>query len=186
MLFALSTRGETALIRLFTRHQVQRTYLAITLGRIEACAVDTWLVRDRGDSLRGSRSGPPKGSAQVGQRAVTHFRPIEHIGDAYTLVECRLETGRTHQIRIHLSEIGHMLCGEKVYTRSMPGGDMVEDPSDAPRQALHSTEMRFVHPFTGRAMAFKSPLPGDLVRLWEGLKKNMGKSSVVGCQLLVH
>jgi len=172
MLFALSTRGETALIRLFARHQIQRTYLAIALGRVDARTLDTWLVRDRGDGLRGSRprSGSGRGSDEAQQRAVTHFRPLEHIADAYTLVECRLETGRTHQIRIHLSEISHMLCGEKLYTCTVPGGDRVEDASDAPRQALHSTEMRFVHPFTRQELSFKSPLPGDLSRLWERLK----------------
>jgi 23S rRNA pseudouridine1911/1915/1917 synthase len=185
MLYALSTRCETELIRLLARHQVQRTYLAIVLGRMDARTVDTRLVRDRGDGLRGTGQKPAtqppdahcviaanlQGNirADTAQRAVTHCRPIQHIADKYTLVECRLETGRTHQIRIHLSEIGHMLCGEKLYIRPTPTSDRVVDNSDARRQCLHSTELRFVHPFTRQTMIFESPLPGDLMQLWRRL-----------------
>jgi 23S rRNA pseudouridine1911/1915/1917 synthase len=178
MLYALSARGETELIRLFARHQIERTYLAIALGRLNACTISSTLVRDRGDGLRGSRPNSQSSLGDAGQKAVTHFRPIEHIGDAYTLVECRLETGRTHQIRIHLSEMGHMMCGEKIYTRLAPNSPAVEDISAAPRQALHSTEMRFEHPFTGRPVHFRSPLAADLMRLLEGLRDQRGKSRV--------
>lgn len=162
MLFALSPRGETALVKLFKEHAVQRIYRAVVHGRLNAeQTIESWFIRDRGDGLRGST---PRGSADPdAQHAVTNVRPIELIaGDRYTLVECRLKTGRTHQIRIHLAEAGHMLCGEKSYLRPAAGIDAVHDQSGAPRQALHSAELEFAHPFTGKPMRFTAPLPKDL------------------------
>jgi 23S rRNA pseudouridine1911/1915/1917 synthase len=115
MVFARTREAEQRLIRMFAKHEVQRAYVAVVYGHVDAQTIDTWLVRDRGDGLRGSA---PLGEATEGaQRAVTHIRPMEHLPD-YTVVECRLETGRTHQIRIQLSEIGHRLCGEKTYTHA--------------------------------------------------------------------
>jgi 23S rRNA pseudouridine1911/1915/1917 synthase len=163
ILFALSERAEHALIRLFARHRIERVYQAVAHGRVPAMT-----VRDRGDGLRGSTpDGPSRGDAE---RAVTHVRPVESIRDGYTLVECRLETGRTHQIRIHLAERGHVLCGEKMYVRPTPGAAAVEDRSGAPRQALHSAELWFVHPVNGERMRFTSPLPRDLAVWLERLR----------------
>jgi 23S rRNA pseudouridine1911/1915/1917 synthase len=155
MLFALSPAAEQALVRMFKKHEVRRKYLAVVHGRLEkAQVIETWLVRDRGDGIRGST---PRGKADPeAKRAVTRIRPVEHIGDRVTVVECELETGRTHQIRIHLSEIGHPLCCEQVYMR--PSGD----DGGAPRVALHSTELSCAHPVTGKPMRFRSPLPEDL------------------------
>jgi 23S rRNA pseudouridine1911/1915/1917 synthase len=96
-----------------------------------------------------------------GKRAVTHVRPIEHVSSGYTVVECRLETGRTHQIRIHLSEIGHRLCGEKMYTHAL-GQPPRKDDSGAPRIALHSSSLSLIHPITQKQLQFESPLPRDL------------------------
>lgn len=161
MLFALSTRGRDALIRLFSRHQVNRTYLAIVHGRID-CPItfDTYLIRDRGDGLRGSS---PRGADDPdAKHAITHVEPVEHLGDAYTVIRCRLETGRTHQIRIHLAESSHRLAGEKLYTRPAIGAPPQADPSGAPRQALHSADLEFIHPITQQLMRFASPLPKDL------------------------
>jgi 23S rRNA pseudouridine1911/1915/1917 synthase len=161
MVFARTTAVEQKLIRMFARHAVQRAYVAVAHGRVEAQTIDTWLVRDRGDGLRGST---PLGEAAEGaQRAITHVRPMEHL-TGYTIVECRLETGRTHQIRIHLAERGHMLCGEQAYTRPL-GGKPQEDISQAPRQALHAAELAFIHPITAQPLRFQMPLPKDL-RQW--------------------
>jgi hypothetical protein len=99
---------------------------------------------------------------------VTHVTPVEHFGDDFTLVECRLETGRTHQIRIHMAESGHPVCGEKVY--SGPRGSEIVDRSQAPRVALHAAELGFVHPVTGEELRFSSPLPADIVRLIKRLR----------------
>ena len=172
MVFARTAAAEQKLIRMFARHTVQRAYVAVAHGRVEAQTIDTWLVRDRGDGLRGSvvssnvgPDGPagPEAPHEGAQRAITHLRPLEHLAD-YTILECRLETGRTHQIRIHLSERGHMLCGEKTYTHRV-GGQPQEDTSRAPRHALHAAELALIHPITNQPLRFQMPLPKDL-RQW--------------------
>src|SRR5207302_11446034 len=134
---------------------------------VEAQTFATWVVRDRGDGLRGSM---PSGAAVEGaQRAITHVRPIEHLS-AYTILECRLETGRTHQIRIHLSEIGHRLCGERVYTHAVGQSPQI-DISGAPRQALHAADLSFIHPVTSQPLRFRMPLPRDLKEWLVGLRR---------------
>jgi 23S rRNA pseudouridine1911/1915/1917 synthase len=105
----------------------------------------------------------------VGKTAITHVRPIERLGE-YTLIECRLETGRTHQIRIHLAENGHPLCGEKVYAQPLFRAGRT-DQSGAPRLALCAVELGFVHPVTGESMHFEMPLAPDLAELVERLRK---------------
>ena len=127
MVFARTPKAEQLLAEQFRRHTTHRRYLAIALGAVAAQTIESRLVRDRGDKRRGSSKDP---DADVGRRAVTHVRPLERLGD-YTLVECSLETGRTHQIRIHLSENGHPLCGEKVYRQPLFGQPR-PDRSSAP------------------------------------------------------
>jgi len=89
--------------------------------------------------------------------------------DGYTLLSCRLETGRTHQIRIHLAELGYPVCGEKVYNRQ-PGEKIKADESGAPRLALHAAELGFVHPVTGQTMHWEMPLTPDLQGFLEALR----------------
>lgn len=168
MLFALSPQAEQALVRMFKAHEVDRSYLAVVHGHPADQTIESYFVRDRGDGLRGS--GPRGKNDPDAQRALTHVKPLERIGD-YTLAECRLETGRTHQIRIHLAEAGHMLCGEKTYTRPTPASQPVQDHSGAPRQALHSAELRFTHPLLDKPMHFRSPLPADLAQWVERLRR---------------
>ena len=105
---------------------------------------------------------------------MTHVRPLEHL-DGYTLVECRLETGRTHQIRIHLAEAGHPLCGEKVYNKPLFKTPSI-DRSGAQRQALHATTLAFKHPITGQELSFTTPMPADMGRLL--VKLRGGKRAV--------
>lgn len=158
LVLARTQVAERSLIRMFARHAVERVYVAVVRGRVEAQTIDTWLVRDRGDGLRGS--SPAGESAEGARRAITHVRPLEHL-PGYTILECRLETGRTHQIRIHLSELGHPLCGEKTYTHA-PGKPPEVDTSQAPRQALHAAVLALTHPITGQALRFRMSLPADL------------------------
>lgn len=162
MLFALSPRAEQALVGLFKEHTIRRSYRAVVHGTFAGeRTIESWLVRDRGDGLRGTAVRGK--DADGAQRAVTHVRAVEPVGGGrYTLVECRLQTGRTHQIRIHLAEAGHMLCGERTYVRPRPGAEAVRDDSGAPRQALHSAEVEFTHPFTNQVLRFASPLAKDL------------------------
>ena len=163
MVLATSAEAERLLVQMFGKHAIHRVYHAIAQGRVEEQTLESYLVRDRGDRRRGSTTLP-----KVGQRAVTHVRPLEYL-DGYTLVECRLETGRTHQIRIHLAEAGHPLCGEKVYNQPLFKKRII-DTSGAQRQALHAAELGFKHPITGQEMMFKTPLPADMEKLLEKLR----------------
>ncbi|MCH5378205.1 MAG: pseudouridine synthase, partial [Planctomycetes bacterium] len=101
--------------------------------------------------------------------AVTHVQPLESLGE-YTLLECRLETGRTHQIRIHLAELGHPVCGDPVY-RGPVGSAPVSDRSGAPRLALHAARLGFAHPANGPPLHCELPLPRDLHRFVERLRQ---------------
>src|SRR6202040_38118 len=109
VVFARTVPAERLLGMQFHAHTVTRRYLAVVPGRLDAGTVRSFLVRDRGDGRRGSTQ-----SDADGKEAITHFEVAERL-PGYTLLSCRLETGRTHQIRIHLAELGHPVCGEKVY-----------------------------------------------------------------------
>jgi 23S rRNA pseudouridine1911/1915/1917 synthase len=165
MVFARSVEAERHLVEQFRRHTTHRRYVAIACGPVEAQTIESRLVRDRGDGRRGSTTLP-----DAGKQAVTHVRPLERLG-RYALIECRLETGRTHQIRIHLAERGHPICGEKVYNKPLRGKP-VEDLSGAPRLALHAAELGFQHPVTGQPMRFEMPLPPDLAALVKRLRES--------------
>lgn len=147
-------------------HSTERCYQAIVRGRAKAGRIESCLVRDRGDGRRGSSTQPGQG-----QRAVTHVHILEELGD-YTLVECRLETGRTHQLRIHLGESGTPICGERVYDRPVHGKP-IPDKSGATRLALHAASLGFDHPETGKRMTWHSPLPRDLQDLLARLRKSV-------------
>ncbi len=165
MLFARTREAEQRLIAMFRRHTIQREYVAVCHGAIQAQTIQSMLVRDRGDGLRGSL--PANATAEQideAEKAVTHVLGAKPIVDGkYSLIRCRLETGRTHQIRIHLSEAGHRLCGEPLYNVG-PDGDILPDLSGAPRQALHSDRLAFTHPVTGQHLKFEMPWPKDLAK----------------------
>lgn len=163
VVLARTAKAESHLGRQFRAHSIERRYLAIVRGRAKDERIESWLVLDRGDGRRGS-----SGVAGVGQRAVTHVRVLEDLGD-FSLVECRLETGRTHQVRIHLGEHGLPLCGERVYDRP-PHGAPLPDPSGCVRPALHAASLTFTHPTTNERMTFGSPLPKDMRDLLKRLR----------------
>ncbi len=157
MVFARNPEAEKDLVRQFQAHALDRVYVAIVLnGQPPRRKVETMLVRDRGDGNRGSL--PAGGEDKSAKKAITHVRPAGKVGDR-GVVECKLETGRTHQIRIHLSELGHPVCGDKLY------GERGE-PDPPPRQALHAKILGFDHPRTGRPLYFERDLPADL---WDWL-----------------
>lgn len=165
MVFALTAKAERHLAEQFREHTTHRRYLAIVEGSVESQTISSDLVRDRGDGRRGSTTKP-----DVGKPATTHVRRLESLaGGKYTLIECQLETGRTHQIRIHLSELGHPVCGEKIYRQPL-GRKPSVDKSGAPRLALHAAELGFEHPQTGEQMRFTMPLPRDLHSYLESLR----------------
>lgn len=164
MVFARTAAAEQHLVKQFKKHSNERVYWAVVHGHPAAQTFDTHFIRDRGDGLRGSTSTPDEG-----ERAVTHVRPLERLGD-YSLVECVLETGRTHQIRIHLSEAGHLVCGDPIYRKRL-NAPPINDASGAPRLALHAARLAFDHPVTGERLEFETPLPDDLERFVRRLRR---------------
>src|SRR5262249_43161491 len=130
VVLARSQEAESRLGKQFRAHTIGRKYLALVRGRAKGSRIESYFVPDRGDGRRGS-SG-----TTAGQRAITHCRVVESLGD-FTLVECRLQTGRTHQVRIHLGEQGTPLCGERVYDRPLHG-QPPSDKSGAKRPMLHA------------------------------------------------
>lgn len=147
-------RTETAyesLVEQLSDHDVERRYIALAWGRFDSPVgtVDAPIGRDPRDPLRMAVVG-------TGKEARTHFR-VERTFDepVASLVICELETGRTHQIRVHLAAIGHSVAGDSTY-----GGQRTGWP--ATRPFLHAAGLRFRHPRTGDALSFESPLPDDL------------------------
>jgi 23S rRNA pseudouridine1911/1915/1917 synthase len=150
LVFARTTAAKRELQQQLRRHTMHRRYVALAHGAMQGGTIRSRLVQDRGDGRRGSTE-----RSDLGREAVTHVRVLERF-EAATLVECRLETGRTHQIRIHLSEAGHPLLGERVYSRGFA------ELLPAPRVLLHAAELGFVHPITGRELRFERPIPEDM------------------------
>lgn len=146
----------------FRRHSVHRRYFAVVHGALGKRTIRTFLVENRGDGRRGSARGTPPPDAR---EAVTHVEPLERLAGA-TLVACRLETGRTHQIRIHLAEAGHPLVGEKVYAKGFAGPII-----SAVRLMLHAAELGFVHPASETPVHWETPLPEDMATLIARLRK---------------
>jgi 23S rRNA pseudouridine1911/1915/1917 synthase len=159
VVFTRTWLAKQSLSSQFRAHTVHRRYLAIVHGDVRAAKITSHFVADRGDGLRGSleriRNARGRDKDRDGQIAITHVEPVERLRDA-TLVACRLETGRTHQIRIHLAESGHPILGERVYMR-----DYREPPIPAPRVMLHAAELGFVHPKTDRPVKWEDPPPAD-------------------------
>ncbi len=153
LMFAKSKRSERALAEQLREHDVDRLYLCVAHGKVPSRTIESVLIVDRGDGLRGSTS-----HANQGKRAITHVRALEALRSA-TLCEVRLETGRTHQIRIHLAEDGHPLVGETVYIRDYANSGAT--PIASPRLLLHAATLGFAHPITGDKVSLRSELPPD-------------------------
>lgn len=176
MVFARNLDSKRALQQQFRAHSIERRYAAIVHGRIDgAFTAETDLIRDRGDGLKGSYGHfrRPRGPLpHDAQHAITHVRPIEALWrpgpraqrDA-TLIECKLETGRQHQIRIHLSERNHPIIGEPVYIRDFRGARI-----NAERPMLHARTLGFEHPRTGKPVQFAIEPPQDFQSLLTELR----------------
>jgi 23S rRNA pseudouridine1911/1915/1917 synthase len=153
LVFARNCKALSDLQEIFRRHDVEREYVALVEGRVvrEKGTIAADLVRDRGDRRRGTaRKG------EEGVRAVTHYSVLERL-PAATLLSVRLETGRTHQIRVHLASIGHPVIGDAVYR---PKHFRSARP-EAPRQMLHARSLAFRHPRTGERIRAEMSLPAD-------------------------
>jgi 23S rRNA pseudouridine1911/1915/1917 synthase len=163
VVFARTVTAERGLGKQFHAHTVTRRYLALVPGWLPAQRVYTLLVRDRGDGRRGSTN-----VEGVGKEAITHVEVAERL-PGYTLVSCRLDTGRTHQIRIHLAELGHPVCGDRVYCHRKDGS-VFDERSGATRLMLHAVELGFRHPVICEEMRWEMPPPPDFQGLLDRLR----------------
>ena len=153
---AKNEAAQLSLARQLKERTVKRTYLALARGKVKrAGSVDAPIGRHPVQRTR-------MAVVQGGKPAVTHYRVREAFA-AHTLLECDLETGRTHQIRVHLASIGHPIEGDAAYAPR--GARLLE------RQALHAWKLALRHPASGAPMKFESPLPADFAMLLESLRR---------------
>ena len=153
--------AQTSLVRQLQAHTVRREYLALAHGRV---------ARDGKVEAPIGRHPVQRTRMAVvarGKPAVTHFEVLQRYAHA-TLLRCRLETGRTHQIRVHLQSLGHPLVGDPVYGRRQKSADAML--AAFARQALHAERLEFLHPASGKAAAWQAPLPADLHALIAALQ----------------
>ena len=157
---AKTDRAHEGLARQFADHSIDRRYLAITRGKPTPPAgkVDAPLARSPSNRKKVA-------IVPGGKRAVTHYRTIEPLTGA-ALMECRLETGRTHQVRVHMASLGHPLIGDPVYGGRMP----VAERLGFQRQALHAARLGFSHPITGTTQVYESAMPADMQELFSALQ----------------
>jgi 23S rRNA pseudouridine1911/1915/1917 synthase len=167
LVVAKNERTREALKAAFARHDIEREYLAIVVGTARSASFDTPHGRHPTDRLRFTSLGR-LGSAK---RAITHVELIESLGPA-SLVVCRLETGRTHQIRVHLSErMKTPILGDPVYGAQPADEQLRATGARLGHQALHARLLGFVHPRSGRSLRFESPPPEDFQSVLEALRE---------------
>ena len=175
MVVAKTDRAHQALSEAFASRDLERAYLALVWGVPAQAAFRIEAPIGRHPVDRKRMAVVPKGKP-----AATKVRLLRAHGAAAALVECRLETGRTHQIRVHLSHAGHPLVGDPLYLRRRPASARGLEPaleaalSGLPRQALHAAVLGFTHPVTGRALRFETPPPADLTALLSALWPDWG------------
>jgi 23S rRNA pseudouridine1911/1915/1917 synthase len=173
MVVAKTLPTHTALVQMLSEHAVERQYEAVVLGALIAGGtVDAAIGRHMSDRLRQAVR-----DEEDGKHAITHYRLRERFR-AHTLVQCNLETGRTHQIRVHMAHIGHPLVGDPLY-----GGGLKLPKRATPeltaalrgfrRQALHAERLSFEHPATGEAMTFQAARPADMDALADALRADL-------------
>ncbi|MBI4984398.1 MAG: RluA family pseudouridine synthase, partial [Rhodocyclales bacterium] len=160
LVVAKTLAAQTDLVRQLQARTVKRHYLALVRGNVVAGGtVDAPIGRHPSQRTK-------MAVVDSGRAARTHYQVRERFAKA-TLVECRLETGRTHQIRVHMTAIGHPLVGDPAYGRNKSGNELLDA---FPRQALHAWRLALVHPATGAELAWESPLPADFDALLVALR----------------
>jgi 23S rRNA pseudouridine1911/1915/1917 synthase len=152
----------------FAAHTVHRRYLAVCAGHPSPAEGTVDARIGRSDADRKKMTVLPKNSSR-GKTAITHYKVIERLAHA-ALIECRLETGRTHQVRVHCASIGHALLGDPVYGRTPKPLRPALERIGFARQALHAAALGFIHPVTGESIRFSSDLPTDMSELIDQLR----------------
>lgn len=173
MVVAKTLAAHTALVDMLSRHDVERQYEAVVLGALIAGGtVDAPIGRHHSDRLRQAVR-----DEDDGKHAITHYRLRERFR-AHSLIQCNLETGRTHQIRVHLAHIGHPLVGDPLYGGSLKlpkraTPELVSALRGFRRQALHAERLSFEHPVSGDVLSFESPRPDDMNALIEAIRADL-------------
>lgn len=162
---AKTDRAHVGLAAQFAKHSIDRRYRAIVAGlpKPPAGTVDAPLARSSAN-----RQKMAIVDSDRAKRAVTHYRLVTPLRGA-SLIECRLETGRTHQVRVHMASIGHPLLGDPVYGRNRPEHRELLNRLNFKRQALHAAHLGFIHPITSAALSFSSEIPDDMQGLFSEL-----------------
>jgi len=166
LVVAKTLTAQTALVRQLEARSVRREYLALVHGELTRSGkVDAPIGRHPAQRVK-------MAVVENGKAAVTHYQ-IEERFPSCTLLRCRLETGRTHQIRVHLAQLKHPLVGDSVYLKGpqkcVP--QLRELLGRFPRQALHATLLGLVHPVSGQEMEWQAPLPPDMVQLLQQIRE---------------
>lgn len=178
MVVARSLRAHAALVQQLSSREVHRQYLAVVGGAMVAGGtVNAPIGRHPSDRIR-------QAVTESGREAITHYRVRERFR-SHTLVECKLETGRTHQIRVHMAHVRHPLVGDPLYGGNLrlPRGAteaLVEALRGFKRQALHAESLAFVHPASGETLSFSSTLPDDMLRLLAQLREDTAEAAAKG------
>ncbi len=163
LVVAKSTAAHEGLAKQFADHSLERAYLAVVNGHPRPREGAITGKIGRSDANRKKMAALPKDSSR-GKHAVTHYKVLEMMADC-ALVECRLETGRTHQVRVHLASIGHALVGDPLYGSANARLRPILKDLGFRRQALHAAVLGFIHPVTGDRVRFESDLPKDMKEL---------------------
>jgi len=164
MVVAKTPEAHERMVEMFQEHRLERSYLAIALGRPAPSATyDTFHARHPTHRKKFTSRG------ERGRRAITRLETVELLHGS-ALVRCSLETGRTHQIRVHLAEHGHPILGDPLYGKSIGDPDLRRVSGELGRQALHAAVLAFAHPITGEPMRFKTEPPEDFQRALRSLR----------------
>jgi 23S rRNA pseudouridine1911/1915/1917 synthase len=184
MVIAKNDHALTHLSKQFYDRTIERRYVALVWGDVES---DGTVIGHTGRSVQDRKVYTVYPDGSQGKHAVTHYKVLERYGYV-TLVECKLETGRTHQIRVHMKHIGHTLFGDPEY-----GGNKVLKGTTfskykqfiencfqiLPRQALHARTLEFNHPVTGERLSFRKDLPADMLQILEKWRRYVGDPTVM-------
>jgi 23S rRNA pseudouridine1911/1915/1917 synthase len=187
LLFAKTKRALRELQARWRLHDIERRYLCVAHGRLSDRRIESYFVDDRGDGLRGTLGFRPGGMGRqlsarphshggvpAGKQAITFVQLLEPLGELASLCAITLETGKTHQIRIHLSEAGHPIVGEQVYIRDYLARGSTPLPS--PRLLLHAETLGFVHPTTGEQISLQRPPPVEFLDAAERLRRQAARA----------
>jgi len=173
LVVARTLEAQTALVKMLAAHEIEREYLALCTGLMTGGGtVDEPIGRHRTQRIK-------MAVRSDGRAAVTHYR-IEKKFRAHTLARVRLETGRTHQIRVHLAHVGYPIVGDPVYggRRRLPAGaspTLKSALESFRRQALHAERLSFTHPKSGKPVTYTAPLPADLRELLGALARDLAE-----------